>query len=128
MTLFERGDTLSGLSDPFAECREGQERIAILTGAAGMGKTEITRIFASQAVADQGPGNVVCAVWSSVGVRRGSRAWWRVAAGDVGMTVQAQQADGQGGLAGPKPCPPPEDIPDALPLLRHRRSKPHFTT
>jgi DNA-binding CsgD family transcriptional regulator len=64
MTLFERGEVLSCLSALYAECREGQERVAVITGAAGTGKTEVTRAFARDAVAG---GAVYCdAIASSV--------------------------------------------------------------
>jgi DNA-binding CsgD family transcriptional regulator len=51
MTLFERDKTLSHLSALYAECRQGQERIVIITGTVGIGKTEIARTFAEEAVA-----------------------------------------------------------------------------
>jgi DNA-binding CsgD family transcriptional regulator len=64
VTLFERGEVLSCLSALCAECREGQERIVVITGAAGTGKTEVARAFARDAVAG---GAVYCdAVASSV--------------------------------------------------------------
>jgi len=57
MTLFERGEALSRLSALYAECGEGQERVAVITGAVGTGKTEIIRTFAGDATAD---GAVYC--------------------------------------------------------------------
>jgi DNA-binding CsgD family transcriptional regulator len=66
MTLFERGEALSHLSALYAECGEGQERGAVITGAVGTGKTEIMRTFARDAIAD---GAVYCDAIASVAER-----------------------------------------------------------
>ena len=50
MTLFERTEALSCLSGLLAECRNGQERVALITGAAGTGKTEIIRTLSAEAM------------------------------------------------------------------------------
>ncbi len=58
----ERGEVLSCLWGMFTECRQGQERVAILTGATGTGKTELARTFAEKAI---GAGATYCAAVAS---------------------------------------------------------------
>ncbi|WP_239342069.1 AAA family ATPase [Frankia sp. CiP3] len=50
MSLFERDKPLSDLAALYDECRRGQERIALISGAAGTGKTEIIRTFTEDAL------------------------------------------------------------------------------
>lgn len=47
----EQGEALSLLWNLFTECRQGQERVAVLTAAAGAGKTELANAFAEKAIA-----------------------------------------------------------------------------
>jgi len=49
----------------------------------------------------QGPGKVVYAAWSRVSVRWGVAGVVAVGGGDVGVAVQAQEADGQVALPSP---------------------------
>ncbi|MBV9449631.1 MAG: AAA family ATPase [Streptosporangiaceae bacterium] len=51
MTLYERTEALSCLSRLFTECSNGEERVAIITGAAGTGKTEIMHALSRKAIA-----------------------------------------------------------------------------
>ena len=47
----EQGEVLSRLWDLFEECCQGQERAAILTGAAGTGKSGLANTFTEKAIA-----------------------------------------------------------------------------
>jgi DNA-binding CsgD family transcriptional regulator len=47
----EQGEVLSCLWDLFEECCQGQERVAILTGAAGTGKSRMANTFTEKAIA-----------------------------------------------------------------------------
>lgn len=58
MRLYERDEPLSDLRALFAECRLGQQRTAVLTGAVGTGRTEVVRTFTQDAV---GAGALHCA-------------------------------------------------------------------
>ncbi|MFE4261712.1 AAA family ATPase [Streptomyces sp. NPDC056883] len=50
MRLYERDQSLSDLRVLFAECRLGQQRTVVLTGAVGTGRTEVVRAFTQEAV------------------------------------------------------------------------------
>lgn len=52
-----REDVLSSLSRLYAESREGQERVAVITGAAGTGKTAVIRQFVNKLGSNE---TVVC--------------------------------------------------------------------
>jgi DNA-binding CsgD family transcriptional regulator/tetratricopeptide (TPR) repeat protein len=47
----EQGEVLSRLWDLFEECCQGQERVAILSGAAGTGKSGLANTFTEKAIA-----------------------------------------------------------------------------
>lgn len=53
MKLYERTEALSCLSSIFTECSKGQERVVLITGAAGTGKTEIMRALSKEARASR---------------------------------------------------------------------------
>lgn len=66
MTLYERAELLSCLLSLFTECCRGHERVAVISGAAGTGKTEIAHALAQQAIASDA---VYCEAVASRGER-----------------------------------------------------------
>jgi DNA-binding CsgD family transcriptional regulator len=62
VTVPERENLLTGLLELFEECGKGQERVAVVTGVAGSGKTWLIRTFVEKAIAG---GAIWCAATAS---------------------------------------------------------------